>query len=144
VAYEVDVASVCDELEALPHEALGALAAVLDVLEAAPWSGDVLVDRNPDGAVRTMPFGGTGLATYVVVERFGRVDLLQLHWVGWAAGRARAVRGPARRVGALGMRARAATTADTTPRCGGLTSSVYCSPSRQGTEVEPGPDDAVG
>jgi hypothetical protein len=82
VAYEVDVGSVRGELEALPHDALVALAEVLDVLEVAPWSGDPLVDRNPDGAVRTMPFGGGGLATYVVVERLGRVDLLQLHWVG--------------------------------------------------------------
>jgi hypothetical protein len=40
------------------------------------------VDRNPDGAVRTMTFGATGLVTYVVVEHLGRVDLLQLHWVG--------------------------------------------------------------
>jgi hypothetical protein len=82
VAYEVDVGSVRAELEALPHEALVALAGVLDVLEVAPWSGDPLVDRNPDGAVRTMPFGETGLATYVVIEQLGRVDLLQLHWVG--------------------------------------------------------------
>jgi hypothetical protein len=82
VAYEVDVGSVRAELDALPHEALEALAGVLDVLEVAPWSGDPLVDRNPDGAVRTMSFGDTGPATYVVVERLGRVDLLQLHRVG--------------------------------------------------------------
>ncbi|WP_433782534.1 hypothetical protein ACQPX6_21955 [Actinomycetospora sp. CA-101289] len=82
MTYEVDVGSVRGELEALPREALVALAEVLDVLEVVPWSGDPLVDRNPDGAVRTMPFGSTGLVTYVVVERLGRVDLLQLHWVG--------------------------------------------------------------
>lgn len=81
MAYEVDVVSVRDALDALPREALLALAEVLDVLELAPWSGDPLVDRNPDGAVRTMSFGGTGLITYVIVEHSGRVDLLQVHWV---------------------------------------------------------------
>lgn len=63
VAYEVDVVSVRGQLEALPHEALVALAEVLDVLEVAPWSGGALVDRDPGGAVRTMPFSDTGLAT---------------------------------------------------------------------------------
>lgn len=80
--YEVDVASVRAELEALPRAALTALAELLAVLEDAPWSGAPLVDRNPGGAVRTMAFGTGGLATYVVVEHLGRVDLLQVHWVG--------------------------------------------------------------
>ncbi|MDD7942978.1 hypothetical protein PHK61_31705 [Actinomycetospora lutea] len=82
MAYVVDVGSVRDALEALPSEALVALADMLDLLELAPWSGDPLVDRNPDGAVRTMSFAGTGLITYVIVEHLGRVDLLQLHWAG--------------------------------------------------------------
>ena len=82
MAYEVDVGSVHDALEALPAAALVALADVLDVLELAPWSGDPLVDRNPGGAVRTMTFAGAGLVTYVIVEHLGRVDLLQLHWAG--------------------------------------------------------------
>lgn len=82
MAYEVDVASVRDVLEALPAEALVALAEVLDRLELDPWSGAPLVDRNPDGAVRTMSFGGTGLVTYVVVEHLERVDVLQVHWIG--------------------------------------------------------------
>ncbi|MDD7969460.1 hypothetical protein [Actinomycetospora lemnae] len=82
MAYEVDVASVREVLEALPRDALVALAAAIDVLELTPWAGDPLVDRNPDGAVRTMAFGATGLVTYVVVEHLGRVDLLQVHWVG--------------------------------------------------------------
>ena len=82
VAYEVDVATVRTELEALPRPALLALAETLAVLEVDPWSGAPLVDRNPAGAVRTMAFGTAGLVTYVVVERFGRVDLLQVHWVG--------------------------------------------------------------
>jgi hypothetical protein len=82
VGYDVDITSVRDALDALPPDALVALAGVLDVLELAPWSGDPLVDRNPGGAVRTMGFGGTGLITYVIVEHLERVDLLQLHWVG--------------------------------------------------------------
>lgn len=82
MAYDIDVGSVRDALEALPAAALVALAEVLDVLERAPWSGDPLVDRNPDGAVRTMTFAGTGLVTYVIVEHLGRVDLLQLHCAG--------------------------------------------------------------
>ncbi|GLZ50367.1 hypothetical protein Acsp06_65520 [Actinomycetospora sp. NBRC 106375] len=82
MAYEIDVASVRGELEALPRPALVALAEVLAVLEVSPWSGEPLVDRNPGGAVRTMAFGVAGLVTYVVVEQFGRVDLLQVHWAG--------------------------------------------------------------
>lgn len=82
MAYDVDVASVRAELEALPRTALLALAETVAVLEVRPWSGAPLVDRNPGGAVRTMAFGAAGLVTYVVVEQFGRVDLLQVHWVG--------------------------------------------------------------
>ena len=58
------------------------LLATLFTLELTPWAGDPLVDRNPGGAVRTLPFGARGLVTYVVVEELGRVDLLQVHWVG--------------------------------------------------------------
>lgn len=82
MAYEIDVGSVRAELGALPRPALVALAEILAVLEVAPWSGDPLVDRNPDGAVRTMAFGAAGLVTYVVVDHLDRVDLLQLHWAG--------------------------------------------------------------
>lgn len=39
-----------------------------------------LVDRNPGGAVRTISFGRTGLVTYVVLDQFRRVDVLQVHW----------------------------------------------------------------
>lgn len=80
MGYEIDVATVRAELEALPRPALLALAETLAVLEVDPWSGPPLVDRNSTGAVRTMAFGTAGLVTYVVVEQFGRVDLLQVHW----------------------------------------------------------------
>ncbi|GAA4927425.1 hypothetical protein EV188_1195 [Actinomycetospora succinea] len=82
MAYVVDVGSVREALQTLPAEALVGLAAVIDVLELVPWSGDPLVDRNPGGAVRTMSFAGSGLVTYVVVEHLERVDLLQVHWAG--------------------------------------------------------------
>jgi hypothetical protein len=82
VAYAIDVVSVRAELEALPRPALLAVADALAVLEVDPWSGAPLVDRNPGGAVRTMAFGAVGLLTYVVVEEYGRVDLLQVHWAG--------------------------------------------------------------
>jgi hypothetical protein len=82
VAYEVDVATVRAEIDGLPRAALVALAEALSLLELDPWAGAPLVDANPGGAVRTMAFGPAGLLTYVVVEQFGRVDLLQLHWVG--------------------------------------------------------------
>ena len=82
MAYEIDVGSVLETLSGLPREAVVALAEAMAVLELTPWAGDPLVDRNPGGAVRTLPFGARGLVTYVVVEEFGRVDLLQVHWVG--------------------------------------------------------------
>jgi hypothetical protein len=82
VTYEVDVATVRAEIEALPRPALLALAKTLAVLEVDPWSGAPLVDRNPGGAVRTMAFGPAGLLTYVVVQQLRRVDLLQVHWAG--------------------------------------------------------------
>jgi hypothetical protein len=82
VAYAIDVGSVLDTLSTLPREALVALADAVAVLELTPWAGDPLVDRNPGGAVRTLPFGEAGLVTYVVLEEIERVDLLQVHWVG--------------------------------------------------------------
>ena len=82
MAYDIDVGPVREALDELPRPALVAFAAALAVLEATPWSGDPLVDANPGGAVRTLPFGGTGLITYVVLEQFVRVDVLQVHWVG--------------------------------------------------------------
>ena len=82
MAYEIDVGSVLDALSALPRDALGAFADAVSALELTPWAGDPLVDRNPGGAVRTLPFGHGGLITYAVIEELGRVDLLQVHWVG--------------------------------------------------------------
>lgn len=80
MAYTIDVATVREVLDALPRDALLALGDVLAILEETPWAGDPLVDRNPGGAVRTVPFGARGLITYVVLEQFHRVDVLQVHW----------------------------------------------------------------
>ncbi|PVY95111.1 hypothetical protein [Actinomycetospora cinnamomea] len=78
--YAIDVGSVREVLGDLPRDALLALAEALEVVEESPWDGEPLVDRNPGGAVRTMSFGSRGLLTYVVLEQFHRVDVVQVHW----------------------------------------------------------------
>ena len=71
-----------DAIAALPAEALLALAEALAVLELAPGGAgrSVNPDLNPDAAVRNLPFGGTGMITYLVLERDRRVDVLLITW----------------------------------------------------------------
>lgn len=71
-----------EQIAALPDDAPAAYAQVLGVLELVPWNGDPLHEDNPDGAVRTLPFGRAGMVTYLILEDQRRVDVLNVVWVG--------------------------------------------------------------
>lgn len=57
-----------EQIAALPDAALAFYAQALGVLELVPWNGAPLHDDNPDGAVRTLPFGSAGMIVYLVLE----------------------------------------------------------------------------
>ena len=81
--YTIDTdPAALDQLKALPVDALLPYAELLTVLELVPWRGDSIAKRNPDGAVRTMAFGGRGLVTYLILEDQLRVDVLTVNWSG--------------------------------------------------------------
>lgn len=81
--YRIETDSAATEqIIALPDEALADYTQVLGVLELVPWNGDPLHEDNPDGAVRTLPFGRAGLVTYLVLDDQRRVDVLNVLWVG--------------------------------------------------------------
>lgn len=81
--YRIETDSAATEqIIALPDEALADYTQVLGVLELVPWNGDPLHDGNPDGAVRTLPFGRAGLVTYLILDDQRRVDVLNVLWVG--------------------------------------------------------------
>ncbi len=71
-----------EQIAMLPRVALADYAQALGVLELAPWNGAPLHDNNPDGAVRTLPFGKAGLITYLILEDQRRVDVLDVLWAG--------------------------------------------------------------
>lgn len=50
------------------------------MLELTPWSGAPL--NNPDGAVRVLPFGRSGLTTFLILDEQRRVGVLRVQWVG--------------------------------------------------------------
>jgi hypothetical protein len=62
---------------------VGALAAFMELraaLEVAPWSGKRLAN-NPTGNMLSMPFGETGLITYLVMEERRLVYIVRITWV---------------------------------------------------------------
>ncbi|MBN9096690.1 MULTISPECIES: hypothetical protein [unclassified Pseudonocardia] len=71
-----------DQITALPGEALLPMAEVMAMLELTPWNGAPLNRDNPDGAVRTLPFGRFGLITYLILDGQRRVDVLNVVWPG--------------------------------------------------------------
>lgn len=71
-----------EQLAALPVAALADYAQVQTVLGLVPWNGDPLNAKNPDGAVRTMPFGAAGMVIYLILEDQRRVDVIELFWLG--------------------------------------------------------------
>lgn len=74
--------AVLDELEILPRDALIALSEVVALMEVAPWSGEAYNRMRPEAAMRTLAFGGAGLAIYLVVEDQRVVSLLRVLWAG--------------------------------------------------------------
>ena len=77
-------AAVFDQLAVLPEEFLGGYLAVLDALELVPWNGAPQHKDNPDGAMRTWPFGpgGAAFAVYMILEDQREVHMLTIQWVG--------------------------------------------------------------
>ncbi|MGH3612234.1 MAG: hypothetical protein ACRDRK_06445 [Pseudonocardia sp.] len=84
MSYSIDIdPGAQDTIAALPASALPLLAEAFAVLELVPWSGrSVNPERNPDAAVRNLPFGEVGMLTYLIVEQERRVDVLLVTWVG--------------------------------------------------------------
>lgn len=74
---------VDEQVAALPHEALGSYAELRLLLELQPWSGDSLNRNNPNGEVRSHPFGpySEGLAIYVILDQQRRVVLVRVLWL---------------------------------------------------------------
>ena len=73
------------QVDALPADALAAYAELRAMLELSPWGGEPINDRNPDGPVRTLAFGGhhQGMVTYLILEEQRRVDVLSVLWLDW-------------------------------------------------------------
>jgi hypothetical protein len=71
-----------EDVRALPPEALIPFAELVTLLEVGPWGGRLLKASNPDANMLTHPFGGYGLATYLVLEGQRRVVVLQVAWAG--------------------------------------------------------------
>jgi hypothetical protein len=83
LTYTVDVdPQAHDDIAALPDAALVAPAEAFTVLQLVPWSGQPYHRSKPDGAMRTLPFGSSGVITYIVVEDLQRVDVLVITWIG--------------------------------------------------------------
>ena len=73
-----------DQIAALPADALLPLAAVIDLIELAPWSGDAYNRERSEANMRALAFGpdDRGLAIYLVLDRARRVVLLRVLWAG--------------------------------------------------------------
>lgn len=71
-----------EQVCALPGDALAPFAEARAMLEVAPWSGRPYVRTKPHGPLRVLPFGKSGLTTYLIVEDQRRVALLEVLWAG--------------------------------------------------------------
>lgn len=81
--YTVETDEQSDEqVCALPQAALAAFAEARAMLEVSPWSGLPIINSKPDGPLRVLPFGNSGLITYLIVDRQRRVALLDVLWAG--------------------------------------------------------------
>jgi hypothetical protein len=82
VGYAIQMSLVAqDQVQALPAAALLSFAEAITVLEIAPWRGRPFNRRNPDGAVRALPFAGDGLITYLILEDQRIVEILDVQWI---------------------------------------------------------------
>ena len=68
-------------MQNLPATALLPFAEAMTVLEIGPWSGRPFNRRNPDGAVRALPFAGDGLITYLILEDHRIVEISSVQWI---------------------------------------------------------------
>lgn len=83
MSYRLDVDPVAQaQIRALPSDALEALAEVMSMLELTPWVGPSINEDNPEGNVRVLPFGSTGMVTYLILEDQRRADVLEVLWAG--------------------------------------------------------------
>ncbi len=65
----------------LPPEAARALDAAVEQLQVDPWQGRAYRAGYPP-EYRLLPFGGWGLAVYLVREQREAVVLLEITWAG--------------------------------------------------------------
>ncbi|GAY10647.1 hypothetical protein [Pseudonocardia sp. N23] len=72
------------EIEGLPPAGLSALIEVFALLDLTPWAGDSVNElRNPDAPLRSLAFGGgSGIVTYLILEREREVHVVSLVWAG--------------------------------------------------------------
>jgi hypothetical protein len=81
--YQIDLdPEAREQLDAVPAQALAALAETLAMLELTPWIGSPQHSANPDGAVRWVLFGKAGMVIYLILEDQRRVDVLKVLWMG--------------------------------------------------------------
>jgi plasmid stabilization system protein ParE len=80
--YRVEYSPQAQEHAAqLPPGARAALADAVEQLGADPWQGAPYRPGYPP-EYRMLPFGGWGIAVYVIAERAATVTLLELTWAG--------------------------------------------------------------
>lgn len=81
--YTVETDEQSDQqIAALPTAALSAFLEARILLEVHPWSGDPIHCGNPEGPVRILAFGRSGMITYLIMEDLRRVDVLDVLWAG--------------------------------------------------------------
>lgn len=65
----------------LPGSALAGYAEALGVMKLVPCNGTSFRGDNPNGNIRTLPFGPGGLVVYLILEREQEVHVLEVQWV---------------------------------------------------------------
>lgn len=78
----IDDDQVDDQAAALPVQALTAYAEARTLLEIAPWSGSPYRRDRPEGSMRALPFGSSGIVVHLIVERLREVHPLLVQWIG--------------------------------------------------------------
>lgn len=69
-------------IDALPADAVGGFAELHALLEVDPWSGTPYIPGKSDGVMRTLPFGLSGMALFLILDDQRRVDVIQVYWHG--------------------------------------------------------------
>lgn len=82
--YRVDPSHpvVVEQVQSLPYDALDGYADAVGVMELDPWRGEPISKDNPDGNIRTLPFGRGGMVIYLVLERDREVYVIEVLWAG--------------------------------------------------------------